>query len=80
MNRDEYYKFWELNTDEDMQPLPHLTEDVKFLMQHILALWQRLDKLPDWENPEPNKYSIQCACAYDYPNAVCMVHEKDVIK
>lgn len=76
------YDIWLATAPDDLMEI----EDplVAILYAHVLALQDRLDKLidpedhdrGDWPHGRGCKcYHQRCACAYDYPTDVCMVHE-----
>lgn len=73
MNRDEYARWWNDNTDDDGELLVSLPEPVAALAAHVMALQERIDQLagPD---EKPNEWATPCACAYDHPDAICMTH------
>lgn len=75
MTRDEYAQWWNDNTDADGELLASLPEPVATLAAHVMALQERIDRLPGPDETEPNAWSTQCCCAYDDPRAACMVHE-----
>jgi hypothetical protein len=58
-----------------------ITEPTKTLVRHVLALQERIDQLmhPDDHDQDHGHDClctfVQCACAYDHPDAVCMFHE-----
>jgi len=72
LSYDEYNKFW---TDIGFEPENLDDELTKTLATHVLALMDRLDTLP-YEDFCSCCGAGQCACAYDHPEAVCMVHKK----
>jgi hypothetical protein len=86
VERDEYNRWWQDNTGDDGEMLASLPEPVATLAAHVQALQGRIDSLMDpgehdlQHNADrrPNGcpcHLIQCACAYDHPDAVCMVHK-----
>jgi hypothetical protein len=81
MDRDEYAKWWIENTGNDGEVLASLPEPVATLAAHVMALQERIDGLPDPDDHDKAHghdcrcAATQCACAYDHPDAVCMVHE-----
>lgn len=75
MARDKYARWWLENTDDDGELLAHLPEPVATLAAHVMALQERIGRLPDPNDPMPNAWSTQCCCAYDDPRDVCMTHE-----
>lgn len=75
MGYGEYARWWIENTDDDGELLASLPEPDATLAAHIMALQERIDRLPEPDDPMPNTWSTQCACAYDDPRAVCMTHE-----
>ena len=82
MTRDQYDRWWQDNTDADGEPLATLPEPIAALAAHVLALQERIDRLPDptehdrAHGAECRCYATQCACAYDRPGAVCAFHEQ----
>jgi hypothetical protein len=85
MTRDEYAKWWMDYTNADGELLADLPEPVATLAEHVLALQDRIDNLM---SPEAHDLShgttcrckfSQCACAYDHPDAICMVHEQRAV-
>lgn len=82
MNREEYNRWWQDNTDDDGELLASLPEPVATLAAHVTALQERVDHLPDPDDHDKAHgrdcrcKTVQCACAYDHPAAVCMVHEQ----
>ena len=69
----EYSDFW-IALPDDRSHLDRLTQT---LIAHVEALQDRIDQLPHPDDV-PRDYqgwSQQCACGYDHPSAVCMVHE-----
>lgn len=76
MTRDEYAKWWIDNTDADGELLATLPEPVAILAQHVMALQERIFRLPSPDDLTPgHAWTTQCACAYDDPRAICMTHE-----
>lgn len=67
LTRDDYDAWWQEYTDDDGE-LITLPEPVATLAAHVMALQGRVDHLPD---------ELRCCCAYDHPDAVCMVHQED---
>lgn len=74
LDQHEYADFW-IELPEDRSHLDRLTQT---LIAHVEALQERVDRLPHPDDvgmrtgPE---WTTQCACAYDHPADVCMVHE-----
>jgi hypothetical protein len=62
MTQDEYAAWWIAWGDSDDLPEP-----VSTLVDHVAALQDRIDRLPE---------DLSCCCAYDHPDAVCMIHAK----
>jgi hypothetical protein len=62
MSQQEYNEWW-IGQPEDPA---ELGEPTSTLVEHVMALQQRIDDLPE---------DLNCACAYDHPNDVCMVHK-----
>lgn len=60
MTRDEYAAWWREWSNKDDLPEP-----VNTLVEHIWALQERIDALPE---------EHRCACAYEDPRARCAVH------
>lgn len=76
--RDAYDRWWQDHTDDDGELLASLPEPAATLAAHVQALQARIDRLPDPDAAnlaELNRRAVRCACAYDHPDAVCMVHE-----
>lgn len=87
MDRDEYARWWRDNTDQAGELWVDLPEPVATLAAHVMALQERVDKLmdPDEHDAQHNArarpggcrcHLTQCACAYDHPAAVCMIHKE----
>lgn len=80
MTRDDYADWWQEHTDDDGE-LITLPEPIATLAAHVMALQERIDKLPaPDDHDKAHGFSCrcrdsQCACAYDHPDAVCAVHE-----
>lgn len=74
MTRAEYDRWWIDNTDEGGELLSSLSEPVATLAAHVQALQERIDRLPGPDSTSMNQWSTTCACAYDHPNSLCMVH------
>lgn len=74
---DDYADWWQEHTDDDGELLVSLPEPVATLAAHVMALQERIDKLADPTTAEldPRGWDTRCACAYDHPDAVCMVHK-----
>lgn len=68
MTRDEYNTWW-LAQPDDLAELP---EPTRTLAAHVLALQERIDALPEYE--DANGGPFRCCCAYDHPDDVCMIH------
>lgn len=81
MDRTEYSRWWQENTDDGGEIVATLPEPAATLAAHVMALWERLDRLTDPDSHDKTHgkacrcFAAQCACAYDHPDAVCMVHE-----
>lgn len=74
---DAYADWWQENTDEDGELRP-LGEPIATLAAHIMALQERIDRLPDphaADRGETNAWATQCCCVYDHPDAECMSHK-----
>jgi hypothetical protein len=65
MTRDEYVAWWGANTDDDGELAPWLSDVDAALAEHVMALQDRVDRLPD---------ELRCCCAYDDPRDVCLTH------
>jgi hypothetical protein len=80
LTRDEYAKWWDDNTDGDMEVLASLPEPVATLAAHVMALQERVDLLPSPDDHDRAHghncrcRASQCACAYGHPQAECMTH------
>lgn len=78
MDQNEYAEWWIDNGDRDDLPEPVAT-----LAAHVSALQDRIDKLTppddhDQQHPDGCRcYTAQCACAYDHPADVCMIHHPE---
>jgi hypothetical protein len=74
LSQQEYMDFW-IELPEDRSHLDQLTQT---LIAHVEALQERIDRLPHPDElPSGSRtYSQQCACGYDHPWDVCMVHEQ----
>jgi hypothetical protein len=81
VSRDQYTQWWMDNTDDEGELLASLPEPVATLAAHVMALQERIDKLPDPDEHDQAHgrdcrcAAIQCACAYDHPAAICAWHE-----
>lgn len=81
MGRDEYAKWWIDNTDAEGEVLATLPEPLATLAAHVMALQERIDRLPDPDEHDKAHghdcrcSATRCACDYDHPRAVCMTHE-----
>jgi len=86
MDREQYDAWWRDNTDADGEVLSVLPEPLATLAAHVQALQGRVDDLmdPDDHIAQHNADRrpggcpcrlVQCACAYDHPDDVCMVHQ-----
>ncbi len=64
------------------EPASYDSSVTEILFAHVIALQERIDKLidPDVHDAIHTRgclcYHVTCACAYDYPTAVCFVHNK----
>lgn len=58
--------------DQDERAL--LASDLQELLDHISALQDRIDSLPDGGETCPTCGAVACACAYDGSQAVCAYH------
>lgn len=70
LDQGRYMQFWIEMPDDRSQ----LDQTTRTLVAHVEALQERIDKLPDLDDVWSKSWARQCACAYDYPTAVCMVH------
>lgn len=81
MDRTEYSRWWQDNTDSDGEVLPDLPKTIRTLAAHIQAFQGRVDGLLDVDDHDQEHGRdcrcnlSRCGCAYDHPDAVCMVHE-----
>jgi hypothetical protein len=87
LTRTEYADWWNDNTDDDGELLPLDDPATATLAAHVQELQLRIDRLmdPDEHDAQHNAdarpggcrcYLTRCACAYDHPDAVCMVHDR----
>lgn len=68
MTQQEYMAWW-LGLPDDYD---RLDEPVRTLVEHVSALQDRVDALPEYEDTETGPF--RCCCAYDHPAAVCTIH------
>lgn len=71
----EYADWWYYATDDDGELPSGLPEPVATLAAHVMALQERIDKLPGPDSESDDSWQTQCACAYDDPRDVCAVHQ-----
>jgi hypothetical protein len=80
VTRDEYREFFD-RADVLVHVEGALPEPTRTLVRHVAALQDRIDQLmhPDDHDQDHGHDCmcsyVQCACAYDHPDAVCMFHE-----
>lgn len=72
LDQREYADFW-IELPDDRSHLDRLTQT---LIAHVEALQARIDLLahPDAVPRGDRTWAQQCACAYDHPFDLCMVH------
>lgn len=81
MDHGPYADWWRDNTDANGELLPGLPDPVAALAGHVMALQERIDRMPDPDEhgrthgTECRCFGSQCACAYDHPAARCAWHE-----
>jgi hypothetical protein len=79
VNRAEYREWFD-RADTLISVEGALSEPERTLVRHVLALQGRIDELmhPDDHDQlhgiKCRCTFVQCACAYEHPDAVCMVH------
>lgn len=75
-----YDQWWIEHTDDNGELLPDLPEPVATLAAHVAALQDRVDNLPSPDSRDDwilqSRWTTQCACAYDHPEARCMGHPR----
>lgn len=85
MDHDTYADWWQEHTDDDGE-LISLPEPIASLAAHVQGLQGRIDRLmdPDEHDAQHNArarpggchcWLTRCACAYDHPGDVCMIHK-----
>lgn len=65
MNKLVYLEWWKNNVHRE-----DLDEPTQTLLDHVIALRRRIDTL--------SGFTLPCACDYDYPGDVCMVHKPKI--
>jgi hypothetical protein len=79
VNRQEYREWFDW-ADILVSVEGALPEPTRTLVRHVMALQERIDQLMHPDDHDQSHGSdcrctfVQCACAYEHPDSVCMVH------